>query len=582
MANNLIENDSDQLDLVAPYQCNAGKGALVGSIFGVAQTTVAAGATAPFKLDGVHALDKVSAQAWSQGDLVYWDNAVKLCTTVPSGNTRIGFAASPAANPSSTGAVALNGTGPFLELFTTADITLYVDPLGSDSNPGTSPGASACLTIQGALNKIPKRIRHLVTINVAAGNYAGFEVAGFIIEQTPTANQVGINLVGTRENATGLASGTATGTLTSVTPGSSSTAAFTVWTDSGQNWASDALKGKFIEILSGTGIGTIMPITGNTATSVTVPLTVGIAAAGATYAIRDCTSAITTPISTGVGPPTAGASVSATTLVGVNINGVTCPYSVTCVRMEFFKMALSGVATSSVGMVVQGCNGALQIANWQFIQPTLLTHIQLNGPGALFGVSQVVFDAVGASATYISSVGGSFVGSTGALATLNLANLLMKPASVGVSAVNLAWANSLIETASGLDMPAIGKAIINGLRFVTPTLTTSAIRAKVTLNNYGGAYLACPGGRAIFVQNKTTAVDLEGTHYCDFWGSVLGDTNTNAFVLAKGARVRISSTTAIAATNEVTLDGTVSTFATMRAANPKVLSSAYGSYAHEA
>src|SRR5689334_6787266 len=55
---------------------------------------------------------------------------------------------------------------------TSAAASLYVDPTGSDSNACAASGASACLTLQGAINKLPKYHRHGATINLAAGSFA--------------------------------------------------------------------------------------------------------------------------------------------------------------------------------------------------------------------------------------------------------------------------------------------------------------------------------------------------------------------------------------------------------------------------
>src|SRR5438128_294812 len=62
--------------------------------------------------------------------------------------------------------------------YTTADQTYYVDPTGSDGNACTASGTAACLTIQAAVNKIPKALRHEPTVSIAAGSYAGFTLSG--------------------------------------------------------------------------------------------------------------------------------------------------------------------------------------------------------------------------------------------------------------------------------------------------------------------------------------------------------------------------------------------------------------------
>lgn len=108
MANNYLQ-DGEVLTLTAPYTRTSGQGALVGALFGVALVAVSSGAQASFALTGVFTLPKTSAQAWTVGAKIYWDDTNKECTTTSSGNTLIGVAVAVADNPSSTGQVRLNG-----------------------------------------------------------------------------------------------------------------------------------------------------------------------------------------------------------------------------------------------------------------------------------------------------------------------------------------------------------------------------------------------------------------------------------------------------------------------------------------
>lgn len=102
-------HDGEVMPLTAPYDRTSGQGALVGALFGVATVDVLSGVEANFQVLGVVTLNKTSAQAWTQGALIYWDNTNKEATTTSTSNTRIGCAAAAAANPSSTGNVRLNG-----------------------------------------------------------------------------------------------------------------------------------------------------------------------------------------------------------------------------------------------------------------------------------------------------------------------------------------------------------------------------------------------------------------------------------------------------------------------------------------
>lgn len=106
MATNYVQ-PGNTVTLTAPYQRDTGKGAKVGAIFGVALQTVANAVDGEFGIRGVWTLDKTSAQAWSQGDRIYWDDSNKRCDSDATVGMFIGVALEAADNPSSTGVVLL-------------------------------------------------------------------------------------------------------------------------------------------------------------------------------------------------------------------------------------------------------------------------------------------------------------------------------------------------------------------------------------------------------------------------------------------------------------------------------------------
>ena len=90
--------------------CTSGKAYKVGGIIGVAATTVAAGEQAELQVEGVFELEKVSAQAWTEGAPIYFNTANGLVTSVSAaGLFLVGVATAVAANPSAVGTVRLNG-----------------------------------------------------------------------------------------------------------------------------------------------------------------------------------------------------------------------------------------------------------------------------------------------------------------------------------------------------------------------------------------------------------------------------------------------------------------------------------------
>lgn len=114
MAKNYIQ-PGGTLTLTAPNDVSSGGGILVGSIFAVASGDALSGVDVEAMTEGVFDLAKTAAQAWSQGDKIYWDDTAKECTAVAPGNVLIGVAVVDAADPSDTGQV-LIGSHPETEL----------------------------------------------------------------------------------------------------------------------------------------------------------------------------------------------------------------------------------------------------------------------------------------------------------------------------------------------------------------------------------------------------------------------------------------------------------------------------------
>jgi predicted RecA/RadA family phage recombinase len=109
MASNYLQPGKD-IDITAPTGgVTSGVGALIGRLFGIAQSTAAAAVASVLGTTGAWSLAKTSAQAWTTGDVIYWDNTNKRADNVPTaGFRRIGVAIADAANPSSTGKVRLD------------------------------------------------------------------------------------------------------------------------------------------------------------------------------------------------------------------------------------------------------------------------------------------------------------------------------------------------------------------------------------------------------------------------------------------------------------------------------------------
>lgn len=105
--------DGNVIRLTAPSGgVTVGLGYVIGSLFGVAVQTAAEGADFSFCVAGVVTLPKTSAQAWTEGQKIYWDAGNARADSDGTLGQLIGVAVDVAANPSSTGNVRLNGVAP--------------------------------------------------------------------------------------------------------------------------------------------------------------------------------------------------------------------------------------------------------------------------------------------------------------------------------------------------------------------------------------------------------------------------------------------------------------------------------------
>lgn len=103
---NFIEM-GDAWTVTAPATIVSGQFLLIGTKWGVAVGDAASGAPAVLNRKGVFEIAKVSAQAWTVGAAIYWDDTAKNMTTTVGSNTLVGFAWEAAANPSSVGRVCI-------------------------------------------------------------------------------------------------------------------------------------------------------------------------------------------------------------------------------------------------------------------------------------------------------------------------------------------------------------------------------------------------------------------------------------------------------------------------------------------
>lgn len=173
--------------LAAPYDRNAGEGALVGALFGVAVNDVLSGVDGEFMTEGVFDIKKTSALAISQGDQLYWDDTAKELNKTSS-NTPVGVALADAANPSATVRVKLE---PQFAASLSSSITgTHVEDTANANVIGGVPVVHRILVASGADGDVDVVLTHKTRVIEAWAVLKGAGTTGSLITVKSGANAI--------------------------------------------------------------------------------------------------------------------------------------------------------------------------------------------------------------------------------------------------------------------------------------------------------------------------------------------------------------------------------------------------------
>ena len=82
----------NRVTLVAAAVTTSGQPVLMGSLFGIAENAAAIGEPLVLVMNGIYDLTKTASQAWTVGQLIYWDVATSRVTNVVATNKLVGVA----------------------------------------------------------------------------------------------------------------------------------------------------------------------------------------------------------------------------------------------------------------------------------------------------------------------------------------------------------------------------------------------------------------------------------------------------------------------------------------------------------
>ncbi len=428
-------------------------------------------------------------------------------------------------------------------------VTLFVDPTGNDTNACTASGTAACATVSGALAKLPLHIRHNVTINVAPGTYSG-TVTFPPLQSVSTAS---ISVQGAARTAPTIASGLTSGTLTSSNTNFGVVSGPAVFTDSTQTWTLDDLVGFFFEVTSGPLSGSVCPISGNTATTVSVACGfLSTAAPGDSYIIREPSSKFTG------GWSLAGLSSSAIQFADLSIttSGTALQTFSNVINTSLVRVivrsttntavsALSRITTTGSSIIAAASTPALDVTQASAAPPLLSiqsTVIRNTGTGAAMRILRGAVEVSNFSLVVLRATPGPLTG--GVLVTWGAGQIM--PGS-------FPW-----PIVVQCDSPGSG----TGFGVFSSQIESSATHAM-----------------SVHVRDCSFGVSLKGNNKLNVAASGFVSVGT-AFQLTQGAAVDLASTTPTfsGVTTEFLLDGTPYTFGTLTALQaPQFIKSPQGS-----
>lgn len=92
MSKLVVQDNRRIIRATASRTVKSGEACLIGSMIGIAQIDVTNATVGDFAIDGVHDVAKATGAAWTEGELIYWDDTAKNFTATSSANTLAGVA----------------------------------------------------------------------------------------------------------------------------------------------------------------------------------------------------------------------------------------------------------------------------------------------------------------------------------------------------------------------------------------------------------------------------------------------------------------------------------------------------------
>lgn len=433
-----------------------------------------------------------------------------------------------------------------------APTTLYVETTGNDKNSGTQ--SSPFRTIQAAINYVTKfRLAAVTQIQVGIGNFTGFVIPP-------------IELI---SGASGLLAINGTSVTTGIS-GTGSVAAGTtnaVLTDGTKSWTVNEHVGSLVRYSTNSGsTWSWSPVISNTATTLTLPLS---QSGTFLYEIYTYGTVIDTAV-TYLGDSFAAGAENLLTSSSTSCVAVMGPNAGQGQTAQIVLRQLKLLASSTATCLITRSSGTVQIDSCWLGRSSGTANVFTNvGNGCVSILFRSYLMGAVAHSTFASAPATTMTG-----CVLNGGGTTATAISLTYGQLALASCAISNYTTSGITFAQGAFAtLISNCSFTSCVTGISLSRAHINLS-------ACT------FSSLTTGISAVGRSNVLWTGTLSTFTScTNGALATTGSIIQIpSSTTFTTVTNELSVDGTASTVAAMRALTPKVFPgtpNAYGSYVYE-
>jgi hypothetical protein len=446
---------------------------------------------------------------------------------------------------------------------TTVALNLFVNgATGADGNSCRTSGVP-CKTTAGAFAKVPHCIKHPVTITYAAGSYAGAWLENYFVDRSVTqVTGAAVTVVGTLVNATpttGLSSGivasSTAATFTSATVN-------TVTKTAGTAWTVNDFRGKLLTFTSGGLNGKSYPILSNTTTVLTVGGNFtgdgGAPAGGDTFQIKDFATKFT-----GSGfnqPPSPVAWFGAYDSFEWYIANFGPDVDALTFKNVWFN-------TDAFVNVYAGLNTSVTFYYSKFTNTAAFTTIIIPGANSQINSIGNTYELGSNQVGFSTSPEPFYVLGNALPSRINSANDIAY--STGAKLGILYEGTNFVGQWTALYVKNVDRAFFvadSHLYIDRVVMDTANFCIGGTYNSTGLSSIIV--NRGYFTSCSTYAVALSGNGNLTFTGTEGGASNGIGVNATNGALIQILATTNIGATNELQIDGTNYTLATLRAASP--------------